>query len=305
MQRRKKKTKRKRKEPGRRRLKRWSAAKWLWKTLLSSGQLWHWRHEGSTLSTKPWSCFAWWKIGLFCLQCRAYTLWLLRYCAALGASSMKWSLQVRGRKSGVSGGSLGMVKGSQGWLETYWSLLERKIGKSCCWTVYVILERPRCGKLKSNLNKELLAGTCHCACKLLCNSQNVFVDASSSYFHFQNHDFLLNLVWFPLIWPSMWAKLFSSLSQTAQQFAPNCSAVCPKLLSSLVSSFTKVLTILFGFWKFSACFPWILKQNLVNSCSQSDFCCGCVWVLLLLWNFQTNMARLGVLANTVDMQLLP
>lgn len=39
MQRRKKKTKRKRKEPGRRRLKRWSAAKWLWKTLLSSGQL--------------------------------------------------------------------------------------------------------------------------------------------------------------------------------------------------------------------------------------------------------------------------
>ena len=35
----KEKTKRKRKEPGRRRLKRWSAAKWLWKTLLSSGQL--------------------------------------------------------------------------------------------------------------------------------------------------------------------------------------------------------------------------------------------------------------------------
>lgn len=141
--------------PRRGRLKRWSAAKWPWETLLSNGQLWHWRHEDSTLSTKPVSCLAWCNMGMLvvffflcCLQCSVSTLGLLRYCAALEFSSMNWSLQVRrGRKSWVSGGWWSMVKGSQSWLETDWRLTSgEKYWRELLLEVYVVLEGPNIGE---------------------------------------------------------------------------------------------------------------------------------------------------------------
>lgn len=155
MQRKEKKTNRKKTGPRRGRLKRWSAAKWPWETLLSNGQLWHWRHEDSTLSTKPVSCLAWCNMGMLvvffflcCLQCSVSTLGLLRYCAALEFSSMNWSLQVRrGRKSWVSGGWWSMVKGSQSWLETDWRLTSgEKYWRELLLEVYVVLEGPNIGE---------------------------------------------------------------------------------------------------------------------------------------------------------------
>lgn len=136
-----KKTKRKEQGPGRGRLNRWSLAKWPWKTLPTNGQLWHWRHEDSTLSTEATVMFYMvlhehvWKCFLFGLQCRAYTLWVLRYCTALETSSMKWNLQLTGKKLSL----WGLVAHGTGKWELIGNILEADHWREILETVVIEL----------------------------------------------------------------------------------------------------------------------------------------------------------------------